>query len=185
MRVMCKNRAHSTDPILRRRMADQTPATYERTVFYVSDGTGITAETLGHSIMTQFAGLRIRKETIPFIDSPDKAREAVARVNEAGRRDGKRPIVFSTLVEPAEKALWTEVKTRGPVIERAARDGAGFREAFAEASRFKPAVDQFFDDVLVMAPDEKVRQARLLLLYRLVTLFLQLGDISEIVAEPQ
>jgi regulator of PEP synthase PpsR (kinase-PPPase family) len=85
-------------------MSDRTPAAFERTVFYVSDGTGITSETMGHSVMTQFSALRMRKETIPFIDSPDKAREAVARINEAGRRDGKRPIVFSTLVEPAVNA---------------------------------------------------------------------------------
>jgi len=90
--------------IPRRRISDHMTATFERTVFYVSDGTGITSETLGHSVMTQFGALRIRKETIPFIDSPDKAREAVARINEAGRRDGKRPIVFSTLVEPAVNA---------------------------------------------------------------------------------
>ena len=85
-------------------MSDRTTAAFERTVFYVSDGTGITSETMGHSVMTQFSALRMRKETIPFIDSPDKAREAVARINEAGRRDGKRPIVFSTLVEPAVNA---------------------------------------------------------------------------------
>jgi [pyruvate, water dikinase]-phosphate phosphotransferase / [pyruvate, water dikinase] kinase len=85
-------------------MSERTPASFERTVFYVSDGTGITSETMGHSVMTQFSALRMRKETIPFIDSPDKAREAVARINEAGRRDGKRPIVFSTLVEPAVNA---------------------------------------------------------------------------------
>jgi regulator of PEP synthase PpsR (kinase-PPPase family) len=85
-------------------MSDRTPAPYERTVFYVSDGTGITSETLGHSVMTQFSSLRMRKETIPFIDSADRAREAVARINEAGRRDGKRPIVFSTLVDPAVNA---------------------------------------------------------------------------------
>ncbi|HUL64427.1 MAG TPA: pyruvate, water dikinase regulatory protein [Burkholderiaceae bacterium] len=85
-------------------MSDRTPASFERTVFYVSDGTGITSETMGHSVMTQFSALRMRKETIPFVDSPDKAREAVARINEAGRRDGKRPIVFSTLVEPAVNA---------------------------------------------------------------------------------
>jgi regulator of PEP synthase PpsR (kinase-PPPase family) len=85
-------------------MSERTPASFERTVFYVSDGTGITSETMGHSVMTQFSALRMRKETIPFIDSPDKARDAVARINEAGRRDGKRPIVFSTLVEPAVNA---------------------------------------------------------------------------------
>ncbi|HTT12697.1 MAG TPA: pyruvate, water dikinase regulatory protein [Burkholderiaceae bacterium] len=85
-------------------MPERTPTPFERTVFYVSDGTGITSETMGHSVMTQFSALHMRKETIPFIDSPDKAREAVARINEAGRRDGKRPIVFSTLVNPAVNA---------------------------------------------------------------------------------
>ncbi len=72
--------------------------TFERTVFFVSDGTGITAETLGHSVMTQFESLRYRQQRLPFVDSADKAREAVQKIAEAGRRDGKRPIVFSTLV---------------------------------------------------------------------------------------
>jgi regulator of PEP synthase PpsR (kinase-PPPase family) len=77
---------------------------FERTVFFVSDGTGITAETLGHSVMTQFESLRYRQLRVPFIDSADKAREAVARIAEAGRRDGRRPIVFSTLVNPEVNA---------------------------------------------------------------------------------
>lgn len=73
-------------------------APYERTVFFVSDGTGITAETLGHSVMTQFETLRYRQQRLPFVDSAEKARDAVQKISEAGRRDGKRPIVFSTLV---------------------------------------------------------------------------------------
>ena len=77
---------------------------FERTVFFVSDGTGITAETLGHSVMTQFESLRYRQLRVPFIDTADKAREAVSRINEAGQRDGKRPIVFSTLVNPEVNA---------------------------------------------------------------------------------
>jgi regulator of PEP synthase PpsR (kinase-PPPase family) len=81
-------------------MSQPAPATYDRTVFFVSDGTGITAETLGHSVLTQFEHLRYRPQRLPFIDSADKAREAAARINEAGVRDGKRPIVFSTLVDP-------------------------------------------------------------------------------------
>ena len=56
-------------------------------------------------------------------------------------------------------------------------------EAFAEAARFKPAVDKFFDDVLVMAPDPVVRQGRLRLLRRLEDVILKLADISEIVSE--
>ncbi len=73
----------------------------DRTVFFVSDGTGITAETLGHSVLTQFEGLRVRQQRLPFIDTPEKARIAAQRINEAGARDGKRAIVFSTLVDPA------------------------------------------------------------------------------------
>jgi len=78
----------------------------ERTVFFVSDGTGITAETLGHSVMTQFETLRYRKIRIPFVDTREKAREVAVRISETGARDGKRPIVFSSLVNPdANEAL--------------------------------------------------------------------------------
>jgi len=77
---------------------------FQRSVFFVSDGTGITAETLGHSVMTQFETLRYRQLRVPFIDSVEKARETVARIAEAGRRDGQRPIVFSTLVDPRVSA---------------------------------------------------------------------------------
>ncbi|MDB5763556.1 MAG: kinase/pyrophosphorylase [Herminiimonas sp.] len=73
------------------------PAT-DRTVFFVSDGTGITAETFGHSVLTQFE-LRFKQIRLPFIDTLDKARDAVRRINEARDIDGKRPIVFSTLVK--------------------------------------------------------------------------------------
>ncbi|MGS0740310.1 posphoenolpyruvate synthetase regulatory kinase/phosphorylase PpsR [Glaciimonas sp. GG7] len=69
-----------------------------RTVFFVSDGTGITAETFGHSVLTQFE-LRFKQVRLPFIDTLDKAYDATRRVNEAFIADGKLPIVFSTLVK--------------------------------------------------------------------------------------
>ncbi|PFH08136.1 hypothetical protein BCF11_0488 [Collimonas sp. PA-H2] len=69
-----------------------------RTVFFVSDGTGITAETFGHSVLTQFE-LRFKQVRLPFIDTLDKAYEATRRINEAFTLDGKLPIVFSTLVK--------------------------------------------------------------------------------------
>jgi len=68
-----------------------------RTVFFVSDGTGITAETFGHSVLTQFE-LRFRQVRLPFIDTLDKAYDAVRKINEAFENDGHRPIIFSTLV---------------------------------------------------------------------------------------
>jgi regulator of PEP synthase PpsR (kinase-PPPase family) len=72
--------------------------TSARTVFFVSDGTGITAETFGHSVLTQF-DLRFRQIRLPFIDTCDKAYDAARRINEAFNADGQRPIVFSTLVK--------------------------------------------------------------------------------------
>lgn len=70
----------------------------DRTVFFVSDGTGITAETFGHSVLTQFE-LRFREIRLPFVDTLDKAYHALRRINDAYQNDGKRPIVFSTLVK--------------------------------------------------------------------------------------
>jgi regulator of PEP synthase PpsR (kinase-PPPase family) len=69
-----------------------------RTVFFVSDGTGITAETFGHSVLTQF-DLRFRQVRLPFIDTLDKAYDAARKINEAAAADGQRPIIFSTLVK--------------------------------------------------------------------------------------
>jgi len=74
--------------------------TSARTVFFVSDGTGITAETFGHAVLTQFE-MRFRQIRLPFIDDVDKAYEAVRRINDAFQTDGQKPIVFSTLVKPA------------------------------------------------------------------------------------
>jgi hypothetical protein len=78
---------------------DLTPMAKRRTVFFVSDRTGITAEALGRSLMSQFDGAGVTQVTLPFIDSPEKAQEAVARINAAAREDGAKPIVFSTLVQ--------------------------------------------------------------------------------------
>jgi [pyruvate, water dikinase]-phosphate phosphotransferase / [pyruvate, water dikinase] kinase len=68
-----------------------------RSAFFVSDRTGITAEMLGHSLLTQFDGLNLRELTLPFIDSLDKAQEVVQRINAAAVADGERPIIISTL----------------------------------------------------------------------------------------
>ncbi len=69
-----------------------------RTVFFVSDGTGITAETFGSSILAQFDTLRFRLRRIPFVDTLEKADEAANLIETQSQADGKLPIVFSTLV---------------------------------------------------------------------------------------
>jgi regulator of PEP synthase PpsR (kinase-PPPase family) len=70
-----------------------------RTVFYISDGTGITAETIGHSVLTQFEGIEFDTLRIPFVDTEDKARQAVERIRGAGAATGARPIVVNTVVD--------------------------------------------------------------------------------------
>ena len=69
----------------------------QHTVYFVSDGTGITAETFGNSILAQFS-VKARHVRRPFIDSGEKARQLVREINETGEREGHRPIVFATLV---------------------------------------------------------------------------------------
>jgi regulator of PEP synthase PpsR (kinase-PPPase family) len=69
-----------------------------RTVFFVSDGTGITAETFGNSILSQFA-VKPRHLRRPFIDSVDKAHQVLREINHTALTEGRRPIVFVTLVD--------------------------------------------------------------------------------------
>lgn len=69
----------------------------QRTVFFVSDGTGITAETFGNAILAQFQN-NFRHVRLPFIDSVDKAHQAVREINHTGIVDGNKAIVFTTLV---------------------------------------------------------------------------------------
>jgi regulator of PEP synthase PpsR (kinase-PPPase family) len=75
-----------------------------RDVFFVSDGTGITAETLGHSVLVQFDALNVHQHRVSFVDSLEKVHETIARINESLHRRGRRAIVFSTLVDPAINA---------------------------------------------------------------------------------
>jgi regulator of PEP synthase PpsR (kinase-PPPase family) len=69
-----------------------------RPVFFISDGTGITAETIGHSLLTQFSGTEFLTVRIPFVDTPAKAIAAAGEIHAAGERSGMRPIVVSSAV---------------------------------------------------------------------------------------
>ena len=70
-----------------------------RTVFFVSDRTGITAEMLGNSLLVQFDEFQFQRRTIPFIDSMQKVDEAVALINATARDEGRRPIVFCSMAD--------------------------------------------------------------------------------------
>jgi [pyruvate, water dikinase]-phosphate phosphotransferase / [pyruvate, water dikinase] kinase len=78
--------------------------TQRRTVFFVSDGTGITAQMLGHSLLTQFEGVEFNQVTLPFVDTAEKAEDCLARIS-AEAQNGSRPVVFSTLVNNDVRAV--------------------------------------------------------------------------------
>ena len=69
-----------------------------RSVFFVSDGTGITAETLGRSLLAQFDTVKFKESAIPYVDSEEKARSLVAQINQVAEADGIRPIIIDTIV---------------------------------------------------------------------------------------
>ena len=70
----------------------------KRTVFFISDGTAITAETLGHSLITQFPGVEFKQVRMPFVDSEMACLDAVRAIDEACDRDDAPALVFNTVV---------------------------------------------------------------------------------------
>ncbi len=87
-----------------------------RSVFFVSDGTGITAETFGNSILAQFSA-KPRHVRRPFIDSEEKALAVVAEINKTAIAEGKKPIVFITLVREDVHRIVAAETTQGVVMD--------------------------------------------------------------------
>ena len=71
-----------------------------RTAFFISDGTAITAETLGRAILSQFASVPFETRVLPYVDNLERAEDAVEQINIAYQRDGLLPLVFDTIVSP-------------------------------------------------------------------------------------
>lgn len=88
----------------------------QRTVFYVSDGTGITAETFGNSILAQFSA-KPRHVRRPFVDTQEKAEKVVEEINSTAQAEGKRPIVFITLAREDVRAVLTDAACKGMVMD--------------------------------------------------------------------
>lgn len=71
-----------------------------RPVFFVSNSTGITVETLGRSLLYQFSTVKFESHSLRFIDTAEKAYEAVQDINQQASKSGLRPIILSTLINP-------------------------------------------------------------------------------------
>ena len=119
-----------------------------RPVFYVSDGTGITAETIGHSLLTQFADTDFRTDRIPFVDTPEKAVEAAARIRAApDGLNATTPILVFSATSPRESISAADVarfdgwvaKPVRPADLRAALEGCLAATARGVANGAPPA----------------------------------------------
>ena len=77
----------------------------KRIVYFISDRTGITAEALGKSLLTQFDHIEFERHTLPFIDTPKRAAAALDWINHSTQESGQRPIVFSTLMNQEVRAI--------------------------------------------------------------------------------
>jgi hypothetical protein len=71
----------------------------KRSVFIVSDGTGITAEMLGHSVLSQFPEITFHTTALPFVNSDDRVVDAIRQINRAAAADKSTPLVFTTFVK--------------------------------------------------------------------------------------
>jgi len=76
-----------------------------RAIFFVSDGTGITAETLGRGLLSQFEGMNFRQIRCPFVDSPEKAADCLMHIHKAREMDGLRPVVIMTMIDQKISAM--------------------------------------------------------------------------------
>jgi regulator of PEP synthase PpsR (kinase-PPPase family) len=125
----------------------------QKTVFFVSDGTGITAETLGATLLTQFEGVEFAKTTLPFINTPEKARVTVEYINHLAASGGERPMVFSTTVNEevrgilrGAKALFLDLFDTyiAPIEAELAQKSThaqGRAHGMADASRYHARID--------------------------------------------
>ncbi|AEY02167.1 PEP synthetase regulatory protein [Oceanimonas sp. GK1] len=77
------------------------------TVFYVSDGTAITAEVFGHAVLSQFP-LPFEQITFPFVEDEDKARAVRDRINASFHQSGKQPLVFHTIIDDRLRGIITD-----------------------------------------------------------------------------
>ena len=91
-----------------------------RTVFFVSDGTGITAQMLGHSLLTQFEGVEFNQVTLPFVDSAES--RGVPRAHQGRRRQRRQ----------ADRVLDSRQQRRARVVRRADALFIDFFESFID-----------------------------------------------------
>ena len=76
----------------------------ERNVFFISDGTAITAEVVGHAVLSQFP-VSTASFTLPFVESENRALAVREQINALYKQSGERPLVFYSIVSPLVRTI--------------------------------------------------------------------------------
>lgn len=74
--------------------------TLTRYAFFISDRTGLTSESIGNALLEQFEDIKFKRTPKPFIDTPEKAHQLVADINDIAEKTGQNPILFTSVVNP-------------------------------------------------------------------------------------
>lgn len=122
-------------------------------VFFVSDRTGITAETLGNALLTQFDQFDIRRQTLPFVNTREKAEATVDYIDHLAAGAERTPVIFSTTVTEdvrtilrrAHALFFDLFDTFIPALEKAldskSTHAAGRAHGLSDAARYRMRMD--------------------------------------------
>ena len=124
-----------------------------RTVFFISDGTGITAETFGNSVLAQFP-LKHRHVRRPFIDTVEKAHAVVAEIGATAQAEGRRPVVFITLAKEDVRDVIVAPGNPGMVLDMIQTFVAPLEEEFGIKSNHR--VGRFSDAAKSQEYDDRI-----------------------------
>lgn len=76
-----------------------------RSVFYISDQTGITTEKLGNALLVKFPNLEFHKDSFPFSNTTAKIGQAMLKVRNRYMIDGYKPLILSSMIDPNLRKL--------------------------------------------------------------------------------
>ncbi len=110
-----------------------------------------------------------------------RMKNILRQASEAGR-EVAAAVDPSVLQDEAEKELADQLPRTAAKVETL-RSAGKYEEALLEVAKLRPAVDKFFDKVMVMVEDARIRANRLALLQTLLREFSTIADFSEIVTE--
>jgi glycyl-tRNA synthetase beta chain len=119
-------------------------------------------------------------EALPEALSLSAANKRIVNILRKAEGEGAGAVDRSVLTDGAERALHSAFDTLRPIVESRVADG-DFAAALQALASTKPAVDRFFDHVMVMADDPKIRSNRLALLREVAATMNHVADISKLV----